>query len=179
MTIAAPSGGERALSARRSESGANKTSQATSQITITGSRAIRSSTGLLVARAVRRSNLISAAASAIELIRCQDLVLACGSDDAHSTYETIMMKDTARWVSRRTGARVAVHRRPVLRGVGAEHGQFGVPLGDRDHQRAEAADQQEVAGRRHVGGRRAAEHAEHEPGRDAGKLDHRHVLQAR
>ena len=63
------------------------------------------------------------------------------------------------------------------RGLGAEQGQLGVALGDRDQQRAQAAHDQEPAGRGDPGRGRAAQRAQHEARRDERELDHRDVLE--
>jgi hypothetical protein len=65
----------------------------------------------------------------------------------------------------------------VLDGLGAEVGQLGVALGQDHAERAQAAHQQEPAGRRHVGGRGPAQHAEQEAGRHEQQLDHRDMLE--
>jgi hypothetical protein len=72
---------------------------------------------------------------------------------------------------------VPAHDRPVLDGLGAEVGQLGVALGQGDAERAQAAHQQEPAGRRHLGGGGAAQHAEQETGRHEQQLEHRDVLE--
>jgi len=65
----------------------------------------------------------------------------------------------------------------VLDGLGAEVGQLGVALGQGHAERAQAAHQQEPAGRRHVRGGGSAQHAEQEAGRHEQQLEHRDVLE--
>jgi hypothetical protein len=65
----------------------------------------------------------------------------------------------------------------VLDRLGAEVGQLGVALGQDHAERAQAAHRQEPAGRRHVRGGGAAQHAEQEAGRHEQQLEHRDVLE--
>jgi hypothetical protein len=65
----------------------------------------------------------------------------------------------------------------VLDRLGAEVGQLGVALGQDHAERAQAAHRQEPAGRRHVRGGGAAQHAEQEARRHAQQLEHRDVLE--
>jgi len=65
----------------------------------------------------------------------------------------------------------------VLDRLGAEVGQLGVALGQDHAERAQAAHRQEPAGRRHVRGGGAAQHAEQEAGRHAQQLEHRDLLE--
>ena len=72
---------------------------------------------------------------------------------------------------------VPAHHRPVLDRLGAEVGQLGVALGQDHAERAQAAHRQEPAGRRHVRGGGAAQHAEQEAGRHEQQLEHRDLLE--
>jgi hypothetical protein len=65
----------------------------------------------------------------------------------------------------------------VLDRLGAEVGQLGVALGQDHAERAQAAHRQEPAGRRHVRGGGAAQHAEQEAGRHAQQLEHRDLFE--
>jgi hypothetical protein len=65
----------------------------------------------------------------------------------------------------------------VLDRLGAEVGQLGVALGQDHAERAQAAHRQEPAGRRHVRGGGAAQHAEQEAGRHEQQLEHRDLLE--
>jgi len=65
----------------------------------------------------------------------------------------------------------------VLDRLGAEVGQLGVALGQDHAERAQAAHRQEPAGRRHVRGGGATQHAEQEAGRHDQQLEHRDVLE--
>jgi hypothetical protein len=65
----------------------------------------------------------------------------------------------------------------VLDRLGAEVGQLGVALGQDHAERAQAAHRQEPAGRRHVRGGGAAQHAEQEAGRHEQQLEHGDLLE--
>ncbi|HYX61629.1 MAG TPA: hypothetical protein VE888_21760 [Streptosporangiaceae bacterium] len=65
----------------------------------------------------------------------------------------------------------------MLDRLGAEVGQLGVALGQDHAERAQAAHRQEPAGRRHVRGGSATQHAEQEAGRHEQQLEHRDLLQ--
>jgi hypothetical protein len=126
----------------------------------------------MVRRPVRSANLASAATSGSALARCQ--VLASGCSEACPGQVRRDHAGAHRELAQpqRRGP-VPAHHRPVLDRLGAEVGQLGVALGQDHAERAQAAHRQEPAGRRHVRGGGAAQHAEQEAGRHEQQLEHR------